>query len=240
MENFNFKEYQEQCDEMLKNPNFYKVIDTSSLYWDSTKDKLEGLDNIYFINGVDIEVKKHNIDIDLSSNWGLYDENLIPPYKDQMVVNFTYGNPYELKWLLRFDGCFSSDIQTVVTNSTYQTSPWSDQDIQDNPYVTHCVYQSDLRELKNDLTKKVPYWAKTEIGAVACTSTDEYRTCLRGPANKNVDFKEWLISITNPNALILAEDINLVLSIAISGGFAKSLHIPKKELEEKVHRLFRF
>lgn len=236
MEYFDFTKYQEQANHFFQDPDIYKVVGTSSIFRDSTKRILFGLENVYYLSDGLAECKKYSMTI--SNDWNEYDENLIPPYGNGLVIKFTDNNPYNLRWLLRTDGNYfisHGQITNPSFSGKYQNSPWTKQEIFNNIYVVDCV-DFNASTFKDEILY-ASWWTMADIGALACTTTGEYKICLKGPSEKNADFKKWLVSITNPRSLILTEDTSLIISIAISNGMVKALH--NNNWIKKVQNIFK-
>ena len=236
---FNYTIYQKQDDQDLKRVDPVIIVDPSSNYRHSIQDKLSDLDSVYYIPEGWSELQKYNLPI--SDKWREYKDISIPPYKDGLVIRFQDNNPYNLKWLWRTDGITfvsGGHITTPGTNSKYQPSPYTENEIKNNPYVRN--YTNLSNSILRDEICYVSYWINADIGGVACTSTGEYKICFRSPSEKNADFKEWLISITNPQAVILTEDSKLIISIAVSGGMVKSFYVKWDKLINKMQKIFRF
>jgi hypothetical protein len=222
MDYFDHTKYQEEMNKFFLDSNIDKVVDASSVFRTSTETIMSEM-KVYYLNEDSAECTKHNIAI--NGTWQGYDETLIPPYGDGQVIRFTTDNPYNLKWLWRTDGnnfVSHGKITTPSFSNKYQNSSWTQETILNNPYVIDC-FDFDSSPLKDEIVY-ASWWTAMDLGALACTSTGEYKICLRGPAERNADFKKWLISITNFKSLILSEDTYLMISIAMSGGKAKALH----------------
>lgn len=222
MDYFDYTKYQKETEKLFLDSSIDKIVDASSVFRTSTE-AIMSETKAYYLNDDFIECVRHNTT--MTSAWHEYDETLIPPYADGQVIMFSTDNPYNLKWLWRTDGnSFVSHgkITTPCFSRKYQNSFWTQEMVMNNVYVVDCVnFDSSL--LKNEIMY-ASWWTMADIGALACTSTGEYKICLRGPAERNADFKKWLISITSFNSLILSEDTHLMISIAMSGGMAKALH----------------
>ena len=232
---FNSTNYQEQANHCLLDSSIVKIIDASSVFRDSTEARMSDVESVFYLNDDLVECGKYNRT--MHNGWSEYDESIIPPYEDGMVIKFANNNPYNLKWLWRTDGNYFVSHGQITSSSfskKYQNSSWTTEKISDNIYVTDCV-DFNVSTLRDEIVD-ASCCSMADMGALACTTTGEYKICLRGPSERNADFKKWLISIINPNTLILAEDTNLIISIAISGGMAKSLH--KNNWIGKIKNLF--
>ncbi len=236
---FNSTTYRKQVDQLLERSDTIRIVDSSFNCRQSAQNKLSSRDNIYYISEGHNEFQNHNATI--SGEWREYDDSFIPPYMDGLIIRFQDSNPYNLKWLWRTDGItFVScgHITTPGTSGKYQSSPYTESEIKNNQYVID--YTSLRDSTLRDEILYVSYWINADIGGVACTNTREYKICLRGPAEKNADFKEWLVSITNPQSVVLAEDSRLIISIAVSGGMVKPFYVKWNKLINKIQKIFRF
>lgn len=236
---FNWTIYQEQVDQFLKKPSTIKIVDTSFAKRSSTQDKLSDWGNVYFVSEEQSEFRNYNVAT--SSSWKEYSNNLLPPYVDGAVIKFRDNNPYNLKWLWRTDGSTfvtCGDITAPGISGKYQPSLYSESEIKNNQYVTG--YTNFKDSTLQDEIRYASYWISADIGGVACTGAGEYKICLRGPAGENADFKEWLVSITNHQSVILAEDSKLIISIAVSGGMAKPFYLKWDKLVNKIQKFFKF
>lgn len=216
------------CNSKFQDLSIPKVIDTSFICHNSTNSSLESIQPQYIISNSLSEIKNHNSTI-ISSHWKLYDETSIPPYKDGSVVSFVPDNPYGMRWLWHTEGnvYFSYGKDNKQNSSTkYQTLTSEIQNILSNTFISDCT-DFNLSRYKDELCY-ASYWSKADIGAIACTSTGEYKICLRGPADRITDFKIWLISIIYPQSLILTNDTPLAISVLINGGFAMGTQKEKK------------
>ncbi len=217
--------YHEETEMFFKDSGINKVIiiDTSSCFRPSTKGKLsQQEEKCYYLHSDLIEYKNYNTTTKIGK---LFEEEMIP-YKDDYIIEFITENPYNLKWLWRTDGnrfVCNGKITNPNFNNKHQNSLWTQETIINNKYFDN--YSNLDSSFLKDTIINVSQPAKADIGAVACTSTGEYKYCLRGPVEKRADFEKWLISITNPNSIIISEDKKLLTSIAASGGRAKALHI---------------
>lgn len=222
METFDYTKYQNKTNQLFQNLDSIKLVDASSAFRDSTTSKLSDHNGVFYITETEKELSQHNLPID--GSWGRYDETLIPPYGSGGVMFYTANNPYNLKWLWRTDGkiyASNGKIHNLEISGHYQSSSCK-TNLAESPYILNYDNLNVESTTKQEISD-ASWWAKTDIGAVACTTTGEHKICLRGPSDKIADFKEWLISITHSETLILAEDANLIISIAINGGVAKSL-----------------
>jgi len=233
--------YQDDVNHCLQETTTLKIIDTSYIVdtsrtrRDSTTEILDGVNNICYISETREECEKYNVNVEPS--WKEYNEDFIPLWADWHVIEFKKNNPYNLRYLLRTDNSHFLSFGKITfpePNKNYQSSPWLIEDVKNNPYIVNCD-SFDNSPFKDEIIT-ISRYAKADIGAVACTNSNSYAICLRGPAEKIVDFKEWLISVTNPRSLILTEDKKLAASIRISGGLTKSLH--ESECDDKLKRLF--
>jgi len=236
MEHFNSTiEYQGTANKLFLDNKIYKIVDSSTRLRNSTEAKMSNMSNVYYLNDDLAECKKYNTT--MINNWHEYNNGLIPPYGDGLVIKFIDNNPYNLKWIWRTDGHNFVSHGKVVDpgfSKKYQNSSWAQEKIFSNPYVADCVDFNN--SVLRDEIVYASWWTMPDIGALACTATGEYKICLRGPSEKNSDFKKWLISIINFNSLILSEDTHLNISIAISGGMVKSLY--NNTWIEKMKNLF--
>ncbi len=233
---FNSTNYQERANHCFLDSSIVKIIDASCVFRDSTEAGMSNVESIFYLNDDLVECGKHNMT--MHNGWSEYDESIIPPYGDGMVIKFANNNPYNLKWLWRTDGNYfvsHGQITSPSFSKKYQNSSWTTEKISDNIYVTDCV-DFNVSTLRDEIVD-ASFCSMADMGALACTTTGEYKICSRGPSERNADFKKWLISIINPNTLILAEDTNLIISIAIGGGMAKSLH--KNNWIGKIKNLFK-